>query len=109
MKAIYMARDGAKFDTETECTEHEWILDNPEFMKIHFYKTFPDGDELEQDDNEEMFWRFLCKGTDKVVLPNESVKALQDFAEYMGFFEGIDSPGTWVLKEDKFVKVSDVC
>lgn len=102
MKAIYISDDGKIFEDEWECKDYEWRLKHP-LTDIHFYDE--NNNELTDIFSEESYSK-----TEKVVVSNEkTLKELQEFADYIGFYcyYDIDECGEWVFdyKKEGFIKV----
>lgn len=100
MKVIYRADDGREFEDEFECEDYEWKMKHPRINNIKAYDA--DGNELSN-----LFSEVTYGNAEKLIIPDEAAaKELRELGKYTGFtcYEWIDSAGTWVYDDSKFVK-----
>lgn len=96
MRVVYIADDGKEFADEYECMDYEWALNHPYLKDVHFYDA--DGNELDDVFSEETY-----NIAEKIVVLNENaVETLQEFANYTGYcaYEDVNECGEWIFNLD---------
>ena len=99
MRIIYEADDGKQFDNEYDCNEYEFYQDISD-AEIKAYDI--DGNELQDLTSVKTF-----NAIDTIIIKDlRQVEYIRKIYKYTGYYQEIDSIGTWKWNDDKqlFVK-----